>query len=570
MSAGTHKLLTDLPEWQQLQSHYNKVKDLHLKDLLQDSSRNSLLTCESNDIYIDYSRQRVTPDTIQLLYKLADACNIKQKIHAMSSGEHINISENRAVGHIALRAASNDKFMIDGHNVVPDVQNVLNKIKSYTNDVRSGRILGSTGKQLTDVIAVGIGGSYLGAQFVYEALYSDSTASTAAHGRRLHFLANVDPVAVSRALLDFDAETTLVVVISKTFTTRETMLNASTIKQWIIDSLQNESAVEKHMICCSTNEKEYTKFGIKKENAFEFWDWVGGRYSVCSAVGLVPLSLHYGYDVIQQFLDGARSIDQNFITADYRSNLPITLGLLGVWNNNFYNYHTRALICYSEAMNKLAPHIQQVDMESNGKWVTVDGVPCPYSTGMITFGEPGTNSQHSFFQLIHQGNNIVPVDFIGFIESQYNVKLTNEHITSHEELMCNYFAQPDALATGKTIDEYKSEGEKSDLVAKHRMMPGNKPSTSILLQKLSAYQVGQLLALFEHRTAVEGFIWNIDSFDQWGVELGKKLASNVRVSITNARSNNTTNTNGYNSSTSELLKRFLSNKNAHTGTAHFK
>ena len=418
--------------------------------------------------------------------------------------------------HIALRSSPDEVYNVDGENVVPHVHKVLNQIRDFSLAVRSGTWKGATGKPLTSVVAIGIGGSYLGANFVYESLHTDAESATAAKGRQLRFLANVDPVGAARALEGLDPETTLAIVISKTFTTRETLLNARTVRSWFNAHPKlagKKDTVSKHMVAVSTNLKDVAAFGIDAEKGtFAFWDWVGGRYSVTSAVGLLPLALHYSYAIVDKFLAGCRSIDHHFLTAPPRSNLPYLLGLLGVWNNNFLGFKSRALACYSEAMCKLAPHIQQVDMESNGKRVSLDGKPVEFSTGEVNFGEPGTNSQHSFFQLFHQGQT-VPVDFIGFIQSQTPMKLAEYEVSNHDELMANFFAQPDALAQGKSAEELHAEGMAASLIP-HRVMPGNRPSNVLLLNKLTAYEVGQLLALYEHRTVVQGFVWGINSFDQ--------------------------------------------------------
>jgi glucose-6-phosphate isomerase len=389
---------------------------------------------------------------------------------------------------------------------------------------------------------------------VYEALRMDPTAHKAAEGRRLRFLANVDPVDVARATEGLEPETTLVVVISKTFTTAETMLNARTMRKWIVDAL-GADAVGKHFVAVSTNVEGVTKFGIDSMNVFGFWDWVGGRFSVCSAVGVVPLSLQYGFAVVEEFLKGARDIDDHFRTAPVESNLPMLLGLIGVWNSTFMGYSTRALLPYSQALLKLAPHIQQVDMESNGKGVKLDGSAMDAEAGPINFGEPGTNSQHSFYQLIHQGR-VVPCDFIGFIAPQYSVQLDGEDVSNHDELMCNFFAQADALAAGKSAEQCRIEGVPEELVP-HKTFPGNRPSSSLLLPALNAFTTGQLLALFEHRTAVEGFIWGINSFDQWGVELGKVLAKGVRKQLMASRADAGAQISGFNPATTEMLKKYL-------------
>jgi len=474
-------------------------------------------------------------------------------------GEAINTTEDRAVLHVATRAPRNKVINVDGKNVVPDVWEVLDKIKDFSNKVRNGEWKGATGKPLTNVVAVGIGGSFLGPLFVHTSLRTCGEAADGARGRQLRFLANVDPVDVARSLNGLDPETTLVVVVSKTFTTAETMLNARTVRKWIISSL-GEDAVKKHMVAVSTNLKLVSAFGIDPDNAFGFWDWVGGRYSVCSAVGMLPLSLQYGFDTMEKFLEGAWNIDEHFATAPFEENLPVTLGMLSVWNTSFLDCPARAILPYTQALAKLAPHIQQVSMESNGKGVSIDGQSLPFSTGEIDFGEPGTNGQHSFYQLIHQGRTI-PCDFIGIIKSQQSVYLKGEIVSNHDELMCNFFAQADALALGKTAVELRSESVPDSLIP-HKTFTGNRPSLSIMLPSLNAYTVGQLLAIYEHRVAVQGFVWGLNSFDQWGVELGKVLASKVRTTMNQKRTKGqkVTEADGFNPSTTSLLNRYLEGK----------
>lgn len=533
------------------------VDDLSLSELLTDEARTSAMVVQHDSFLLDFSRQLLTTNTLSSLISLAKVRDLKSKIGAMFAGERINVTENRAVLHMALRAPKSESIRLDGEDVVGQVHEVLDKIKQFSEQVRSGDWVGATGKQLTDVVAIGIGGSYLGPEFVYEALHTDSDAEKAAKGRRLRFLANVDPVDVFRAREGFNPETTLVVVISKTFTTAETMLNARSMRAWIADAL-GEDAVAKHMVAVSTNLKGVADFGIDSENAFGFWDWVGGRYSVSSAVGVVPLSLQYGFDIVQRFLDGAHNIDQHFRDAPLEKNLPVIMGLVGVWNSTYLGYETRALLPYQQALLKLAPHIQQVDMESNGKRVRLDGSSLSHAAGPVNFGEPGTNGQHSFYQLIHQGR-VVPCDFVGVIKSQKPIDLPGEPVSNHDELMSNFFAQPDALAFGKTAEQCREEGIPEQLVP-HKTFPGNRPSSSLLIDELNAFSVGQLLALFEHRTAVEGFIWGINSFDQWGVELGKVLAKDVRKQLSASRSENA-DVSGFNPSTTMLLKKYLAGSN---------
>ncbi|KAI7731282.1 hypothetical protein M8C21_002558 [Ambrosia artemisiifolia] len=546
-------LISDTAPWKDLKAHVGEIDKTHLRDLMSDTERCSSMMLEFDGIFLDYSRQRATVDTVSKLFTLAEEAHLKQKINSMFNGEHINSTENRSVLHVALRAAKDTTINSDGKNVVPDVWQVLDKIREFSDTVRNGSWVGATGKALTNVIAIGIGGSFLGPLFVHTALQTDPEASKSAGGRQLRFLANVDPVDVARNISGLNPETTLVVVVSKTFTTAETMLNARTLREWISSAL-GPQAVSKHMVAVSTNLKLVEKFGIDPNNAFAFWDWVGGRYSVCSAVGVLPLSLQYGFSVVEKFLKGARSIDQHFHSAPFENNIPVLLGLLSVWNVSFLGYPARAILPYTQALEKLAPHIQQVSMESNGKGVSIDGVRLPYEAGEIDFGEPGTNGQHSFYQLIHQGR-VIPCDFIGIVKSQQPVYLRDEVVNNHDELMSNFFAQPDALAYGKTPEQLQSENVASHLVP-HKTFTGNRPSISLLLPSLDAYRIGQLLAIYEHRIAVEGFVWGINSFDQWGVELGKSLASQVRKQLHASRKKGES-VEGFNFSTTKLLTRYL-------------
>ena len=540
--------------WKALATHAKAIKATHLRDLMQDGKRCAAMTAEHDGMLLDYSRQNATAETLRLLLELAKHVDLKGRLQAMANGERINSTENRSVLHMALRAEAKQKIIIDGDDQVAHVHKVLQQIKTFSDQVRSGKWKGATGKKLTDVVAIGIGGSYLGPEFVYEAIKTDPAAAKAAKGRRLRFLANVDPIDVTRALEGLDPATTLVVVISKTFTTAETMLNAKTLRAWLVKKL-GAKAVSKHMVAVSTNLKDVAAFGIDPKNAFGFWDWVGGRYSVCSAVGVVPLALQYGFAQVQKFLAGAHSVDQHLLTAPLEKNVPVLMGLFGVWNSSFLGHHTRALLPYCQALLKLAPHIQQVDMESNGKRVALDGETLPFAAGEINFGEPGTNGQHSFYQLVHQGRT-VPADFIGFIKSQQPVMIKGEVVANHDELMANFFAQPDALAYGKTAAQLRAEGVAESLVP-HKEFPGNRPSNVLLLNQLDAYSTGQLLALYEHRTAVQGFIWGINSFDQWGVELGKMLAKQVRTQLAGSRGKAKAAVAGFNPSTTALLKRYL-------------
>jgi len=403
----------------------------------------------------------------------------------------------------------------------------------------------------------------LGPEFVYEALRTDPEALVAADGRTLRFLANVDPVDIARALAGLDPETTLVIVVSKTFTTAETMLNARTLKRWLLDNISGfgeKEIIRQHMVAVSTAIPKVVDFGISAENVFGFWDWVGGRYSVCSAVGILPLSLQYGTSVVKNFLAGAHNMDTHFLDAPLRVNFPVLLGLLGVWNASFMGHAARAILPYAQALVRFPAHIQQVDMESNGKRVNKDGTVLPYECGEIIFGEPGTNGQHSFYQLIHQGR-VIPCEFIGFCKSPQPVHLAGEIVANHDELMSNFFAQPDALAYGKTKEELVTENVPSVLL-NHKEFPGNRPSLSLLFPELNAYSCGQLLSLYEHRVAVQGFVWDVNSFDQWGVELGKVLANKIRNQLSAANRTGSIETDGLNPSTAFLLKTYIQNKNA--------
>jgi len=553
------KMIHETAAWEALKGHIDTIKDLHLRNLLQDGDRSAALRTNFNGINLDYSRQRVLPQTMDLLYDLAAAAELEEKRAKMFSGEHINSTENRAVGHFALRSPREAGYIIDGVDASAEVNDVLDKIYDFATKVRDGSWLGSTGKNLTTVISIGIGGSYLGPEFVFEALKTDKIAAAAASGRKLKFLANVDPVDVARATEGEDPESTLVLIVSKTFTTAETMLNARTLKDWLIrgiPSVDPAVVAEKHIAAVSTAADLVSQFGISTDNMFGFWDWVGGRFSVCSAVGMCPLSIHYGPEVMKEFLRGAYEMDQHYQTAPLNQNIPVIMGLLGVWNSSFLGYSTRALLPYSQALLRFPAHIQQVDMESNGKRVTLEGSVLPFETGEIDFGEPGTNGQHSFYQLMHQGR-VIPSDFIGFCENPQPIFLDGEPVSNHDELMSNFFAQPDALACGKDTEELKEEGVPESLRT-HKEFTGNRPSLSLLFPRLDAYYCGQLLVIYEHRTAVQGHIWGINSFDQWGVQLGKVLATKIRTQMQTSRAAPDTPLEGFNPSTSYLLDAYLS------------
>lgn len=533
------------PSYPKLLEHAKSLP--HLKQLLENERRTDALSFEHGGIFVDLSRQNATRETFELLLDLALERGLDSSIHSMFSGEHINETEGRAVLHVALRAPRDATFLDQGENVVPEVWSVLDKINAFSSKVRDGTWTGVTGKTLTHVVAIGIGGSYLGPAFVHTALENEPEASDAASGRKLTFLANVDPVDCVDALKHADPERTLAVIVSKTFTTAETMRNARTVRAWFKSKL-GEASIAKHMVAVSTNLKGVEEFGINPENAFGFWDWVGGRFSVSSAVGALPLSLHYGFDVFESFLKGMRDIDGHFASAPLDSNIPLIMGLFNVWNTTFLKRGTCAILPYAQALSKFPAHVQQLSMESNGKGVDMDGNPLSYEAGEIDFGEAGTNGQHSFYQLLHQGR-IVPAEFIGVLKSQADVFLSEEASSSHEELLCNFFAQPDALALGKTAED------------PHRNFPGNRPSLSMLLPVLNAFTVGQLLALYEHRVAVSGFMWGINSFDQWGVELGKVLAGQVRSELIKCRAEGGEVDESFNYSTRKMLSRYMEASN---------
>ncbi len=546
--------LSETPAWKALETQAANLKKLHLRELLKDPDRTDKTYLSHNGIGFDFSRQRVTEETLGGLLQLAEATGLTQKIQAMAEGKAINSTEDRAVLHMALRANADDSFSVDGEDILADVHEVLQKIRQFVEEVRSGRRRGITGAPFTNVVAIGIGGSYLGPEFVAEALRTDPTCLQASEGKTLRFLANVDPIDVTRALQGLDPESTLVVVISKTFTTAETVLNARTVKQWLQSAL-GADAIRQHMVAVSTNLEGVEEFGIDPQNAFGFWDWVGGRYSVCSAVGVLPLALQFGWEPIQEFLNGARDLDRHFLEAPLKENIPVMMGLLSLWNINFLGHAVTALLPYCQALLRFPAHVQQVEMESNGKRVLADGSVASFETGGIVLGEPGTNGQHSFYQLLHQGR-VVPADFLGFVRSQQPRKLPGDAVSNHDELMANFFAQPDALALGKTAEEVEADGTEKALVS-HKVFPGNRPSNVLLMDQLTPFVVGQILALYEHRTAVQGFVWGLNSFDQWGVQLGKVLAKTVRQKMADHHESGECDGKDLPLSTQRMLKRYL-------------
>lgn len=529
MAATPTSSLTRSSSYAALLEAKSRLDKLHLRDMLKSEQRNDLFFAQTDaGVWLDFSRQKLDPQAFGSLISLAKEREVPRKIQMMFEGAKLNGTEKRAVLHVALRMPEGSApVVVDDKNVLPDVHAVQKRIKTFAEHVRDGTVKGYTGKPLTDVISVGIGGSYLGTEFVATALAAEPLAARHSAGRRLHFLANVDPVDVYLSERGFHPETTLVVIISKTFTTAETLMNARALRNWLLKHYDgDERALASHFCAVSTNLEGTSKFGIYPERVFAFWDWVGGRYSVTSAVGLLPLALQYGWDVVAEFLKGAHTMDMHFKAASLETNLPVLLALTSWWNSTILGHAAVAVLPYAQALARFPAHIQQLTMESNGKRVAMDGTPLPMPAGEIFFGEPGTNGQHSFYQLLHQGR-IIPGEFIGFCKSQQPIALEGESVSNHDELMSNFFAQPDALAFGKDEEELRREGVPEQLIP-HKFFPGDRPSSVLLLPEVSPFHVGQLLALYEHRTAVEGWLWGLNSFDQWGVELGKALAKDVR------------------------------------------
>jgi glucose-6-phosphate isomerase len=508
--------LRDRPAWASLEHHYQKLKTAHLRDLFADDrGRGERLAIEAAGIYLDYSKNRVTDETLQLLLQLARESGLRDRIDAMFRGDKINVSESRAVLHVALRAPRGATIVHDGRNVVPDVHAVLERMADFSVRVRSGTWKGQTGTRIRNVINIGIGGSDLGPVMAYEALrhYSDRNIS-------FRFMSNVDGTDFAEAVRDLDPAETLFIVSSKTFTTLETMTNARTAREWLLSGMQNDhEAIAKHFVAVSTNAEEVATFGIDTANMFGFWDWVGGRYSMDSAIGLSTM-LAIGPDNFHAMLGGFHEMDEHFRLTPFERNLPVLMGLIGIWYNDFFGAQTQAVLPYEQYLKRFPAYLQQLTMESNGKHVTLDGLQVDYNTGPIFWGEPGTNGQHSFYQLIHQGTRLIPCDFIAF------VRALNPLSRHHDMLIANVFAQTEALAFGKTENEVKAEGT-PDWLVPHRLFEGNRPSNTILLDALTPAALGKLVALYEHIVFTQGTIWQIDSFDQWGVELGKALAQRI-------------------------------------------
>jgi glucose-6-phosphate isomerase len=501
--------------WKSLQSHFKEIKNVHLRQLFADDpKRGERLTAEAAGLFLDYSKHRVNDETMLLLLTLAEECLLREAIDAMFRGEKINFTENRAVLHIALRMPRGASIVVDGKNVVAEVHEVLDRMAKFANSIRSGEWRGFTGKPIRNVLNIGIGGSDLGPVMAYEALRHYSKRDL-----NFRFISNIDGTDFAEATHDLDPEETLFIISSKTFTTLETMTNAQTAKQWSLNKLGSEKAVAKHFVAVSTNAAEVSKFGIDTANMFGFWDWVGGRYSMMSAIGLSTM-IAIGPDNFRDMLAGAHEIDEHFRTAPFERNLPAIMGLINVWYSDFFRAETVAVLPYDQYLKRFPAYLQQLTMESNGKHVTRSGARVTYETGAVFWGEPGTNGQHSFYQLIHQGTHLIPCDFIGFAQS---LNPLGEH---HDLLMANIFAQAEALAFGKTPEQVKAEGT-PDWLVPHRTFEGNRPSSVILAERLTPATLGKLVALYEDSVFTQGIVWCIDSFDQWGVELGKVLAKNI-------------------------------------------
>jgi glucose-6-phosphate isomerase len=534
------------PAWKALEAHYQNVRELHLRKLFTDDpKRSDRFSIEAVGLYLDYSKNRITDETLKFLLQLAEECDLQTRIDAMFRGEKINITENRAVLHVALRAPRNASIVVDGENVVPQVHAVLDKMADFSDRIRSGAWRGHTGKRIRNVINIGIGGSDLGPVMAYEALkhYSDRAMT-------FRFVSNVDGTDFAEAVQDLDPAETLFVVSSKTFTTLETMTNAHTARDWSLKGLGGDiKAVAKHFVAVSTNAAKVSEFGIDTANMFEFWDWVGGRYSMDSAIGLSTM-LAIGPENFRAMLDGFHEMDEHFRTAPFERNLPVLMGLLTVWYTDFFGAETVAVLPYEQYLKRFPAYLQQLTMESNGKHVTLDGTVVDYPTGSIYWGEPGTNGQHSFYQLIHQGTRLIPCDFIAFVQA------LNPLGRHHDTLLANVFAQAEALAFGKTSEEVKAEGTPEWLVP-HRVFEGNRPSNTILTEKLTPNTLGKLVALYEHSVFTQGIIWNIDSFDQWGVELGKVLAQRIIPEIETEAEPELK----HDSSTNSLIRRYRKLKN---------
>ena len=536
--------LTDRPAWKALREHHAKIENIHLRELFgEDAKRGERLTAEAVGLYLDYSKHRVTDETLLLLLRLAEEVGLRERIAAMFRGDRLNATENRSVLHVALRAPRGDSIVVDGKDVVPEVHAVLDRMADFASRVRDGGWTGHTGKRIKNVVNIGIGGSDLGPVMAYEALRHYT-----ARDMTFRFVSNVDGTDFAEATRDLDPAETLFIVSSKTFTTLETMTNARTAREWTLGALRDDRAVAKHFVAVSTNAAEVAKFGIDTANMFGFWDWVGGRYSMDSAIGLSTM-LAIGPDHFQAMLAGFRAMDEHFRSAPLDHNLPVLHGLLTVWYRDFFGAQTLGVMPYDQYLKRFPAYLQQLTMESNGKHVTLDGTAVDYDTGPIVWGEPGTNGQHSFYQLIHQGTALIPCDFIAFQET------LNPLGRHHDLLLSNVFAQTEALAFGKTADQVRAEGTAEWLVP-HRTFEGNRPTSTILADRLTPQTLGTLIALYEHSVFTQGVVWNIDSFDQWGVELGKQLAQRIIPELESETEPHL----AHDSSTNALIRRYRTRK----------
>jgi glucose-6-phosphate isomerase len=532
--------LKELASWKNLQKSYEKIKDIHLREMFAlDPERSERLAVETLGVYYDYSKHRVNDDIMASLVKLAEERGLRGKIDAMFSGKKINTTENRAVLHIALRAPKGKSIMVDSIDVVPEVHAVLDKMEKFADKIRKGGWAGFTGKKIKNVVNIGIGGSDLGPVMAYEALKSYSMRELT-----FRFVSNVDDTDFAEAVRDLNPEETLFIVSSKTFTTLETMTNAKTARAWLLNSLKNEAAVAKHFAAVSTNASEVSKFGIDTANMFGFWDWVGGRYSMTSAIGLSNM-IAFGPENFRAMLDGFHQMDEHFRTTPFEKNIPVIMGLLGLWYTDFFGAETMAVLPYEQYLKRFPAYLQQMTMESNGKQVTIDGKEVDYQTGAIYWGEPGTNGQHSFYQLIHQGTKLIPCDFIAF------AKTLNPLGRHHDLLMANVFAQAEALAFGKTAAEVRADGTPESLVS-HKTFKGNRPSSTILMEKLTPGALGKLIAMYEHSVFTQAAVWDINAFDQWGVQLGKVLAEKIVPELESKEAPKL----GHDTSTNRLIKKY--------------
>lgn len=535
--------LTEMDEWERLSGHYQKVREMHMRDLFSsDSDRGRRMSISDGDIFFDYSKNRITYDTVALLVELAEKCSLREEIESMFTGEKINGTENRAVLHTALRNRSGKPVYADGKDVMPDVERVIGKMRITSEKIRGGNWPGYSGKPVRNIINIGIGGSDLGPVMVCEAL-----KFYAKRDINVKFVSNVDGSHIIETLKGLNPEETLFIVASKTFTTQETMTNAKTARRWLVDKSGNEKAVAKHFLALSTNRSEVEKFGIDAGNMFEFWDWVGGRYSLTSAIGL-SIMISIGYENFIKLLEGFHSMDLHFRTKPFMENIPVMMALLGIWYNNFFNSGTCAILPYEQYLHRFAAYLQQGDMESNGKSVTRDGKRINYSTGPVIWGEPGTNGQHAFYQLMHQGTQLIPADLIGFITP------LNGDTDHHDILISNMIAQAEAFAFGKTAGEVRADGVPENLVP-FKTFDGNRPTNLVLVDRLTPESLGKLIAMYEHKIFTQGIIWNIYSFDQWGVELGKVLAGKIQKEFADGEISGI-----HDSSTANLINYYRSRK----------